>query len=181
MYQMSSRGCRTLATEQTQRHRFTIHSAPHDPSSVTTVMPASATYITGPPVAASDGPSMNGLSIIATTMPPRGATRNAPMNETMMFKIQPSTPPFLRPCLVDPDGQCGDEKSPPDRHRPHRRPTAESCRPIAGRRSRQSARCISYGASLLLCRWRECPHPPTDRRHKYGCCRAIGRHLRQLP
>jgi len=47
-----SHGRRTLATELAHRHRFTIHSAPHDPSSVTSISPASATENRGPPVAA---------------------------------------------------------------------------------------------------------------------------------
>src|SRR5262245_26985136 len=84
------RGCGTLATEQTHRHLFTIHSAPHDPSSVTSIPPASATENRGPPEAASDrDPS---LSISARTMPPMGAATKAPTNETTMFTIQPSTP-----------------------------------------------------------------------------------------
>jgi hypothetical protein len=85
--------CHTVATEQTHRHRFAIHSAPNDPSSVTSIPPASATENRAPPVAASDrDPS---LSSIARTMPPRGVATKAPTNETTMFTIQPSTPRFF--------------------------------------------------------------------------------------
>ena len=80
----------------THRHRFTSHSAAHDPSSEMTIWPASATAITGPPAAASDeAPSMNGESSSITTNPPRGAAANMPTNETTRLTIQPSTPRFF--------------------------------------------------------------------------------------
>ena len=88
-----SHGRRTLATELAHRHRFTIHSAPHAPSSVTSIPQASATENRKPPVAASDrDPS---LSSIPITMPPMGAATKAPTSETTMFTIQPSTPRFF--------------------------------------------------------------------------------------
>src|SRR4051794_2322498 len=78
------------------RHRFTSHSAPHDPSIVMNIMPASATDISVLPAAASDeDPSINGLSIITITKPPSWAARKTPTNETTMFTIQPSPPRFL--------------------------------------------------------------------------------------
>ena len=53
-------GCAWMP-ERRDRHLFTTHNAPHDPNSVMTIVPASATAITEFPARASDeAPSING-------------------------------------------------------------------------------------------------------------------------
>lgn len=97
---------------KSHRHRFTICSAPHDPSIVATIPPASATDITGPPVFASDPSKFaTTLSNIIMAMPLSWAATNAPTNETAIFTIQPKTHRFLVHASWIPTASAAEKKA----------------------------------------------------------------------
>ena len=105
----------TQPTSQAHRHRLTIHSARHAPSSVTSIPPTSATENRRPPAAASDpDPS---LSSIPITMPPMGAGHEGADERDNDIHDPAKHTPLLHPCLVHPERQCRGEIRKPDRHR----------------------------------------------------------------